>query len=616
MRRRLTRRALAAAILLMLAATGIAVASGASSTVNRTIADRDGDNRLEPAPGDDYLRRDELGTRTAVRPGLPLLTFGQFTDTHLVDEESPARVEFTDRLHGPFTSAYRPQEGLGLQVSDAMVREMANAVSPVTSERIEAVMTTGDNTDNTQCNETRWMIDIHDGAANGDPDSRSCLTDGLRPTSRQVDPNSGVEGSCGTVPDGSLYDGVRGDREYYEPDASDGEDGPGYSPREEQNLAEAQRSSTVRDFPGLFERMNEPFLPTGFKDLPWYGIFGNHDGLVQGNQNRNAALDALATGCVKVTGLRSGDLAAVAQDPRRLLPAVSAAIAAGLTRTVPQDPRRHLLLKREYMAQHFVTTGTPVGHGFTAENLASGQGNYAFSPKPGVRFVVLDSVSDAGGDGGNIDEAQFAWIRGELEVAEAARQLTLVFAHHTLETMNQAASPFPPGDNPPPPYGPVHLGEVSPQQPCSAELRGAEQTLKCLFLNHPTVIGYVTGHEHQNRIRAIPRSGVDGDEASGRTAGGFWQVTTASHIDWPQQSRLLDVVDNQDGSLSLWGTILDHDAPPNPGSAAGASQKQLASISRELSYNDPDARNGEDGRPDARGGEGDRNVELVVRDPR
>ena len=415
------------------------------------------------------------------------------------------------------------------------------------------------------------------------------------------------------MPDGSLYDGVRGGREYYEPDSSDGEDGPGYSPREAQNIAEAQRSSAVRDFPGLFERMNEPFNPYGFRDLPWYGIFGNHDGLVQGNQNRNVALDAIAVGCAKVEGLPAG----FPTDPAGLTEAIAdAAEDPSLTRTVPQDPRRHLLFKREYIAQHFVTTGTPVGHGFTAANLTSGNGNYAFSPKPGLRFVVLDSVSDAGGDGGNIDAEQFAWIRGELEAAGAARQLTLVFAHHTLETMDQAASPFPPGDNPPPPYGPVHLGEVSPQQPCSGEPRGAELTLKCLLLNHPTVIGYVTGHEHENRIRPVPRSGVDGDQASGRAAGGFWQITTASHIDWPQQSRLLDVVDNHDGSVSLWGTILDHDAPPEPGVGAGASQKQLASISRELSYNDPDARNGEDGRPDARGGEGDRNVELVVRDPR
>ena len=612
MRRRLPLRAvIAAALTLLLAAAGVAVAAGASSTADRTIADRDGDNRLELAPGDAYEQRSELGQRTAARPPQALWTFGQLTDIHVVDEESPARVEFLDRAGPPFTSAYRPHEGLGPQVADAMVREMADAVSPITGRRIDAVMTTGDNTDNTQCNETRWIIDILDGAANADP--RSCLPPGLRPTSRRIEPDSGVEGTCGTLPDGRRYDGVRGGHEYYEPDSSTGEDGPGYSPRQAENEAQAQRSSSVRDFPGLFERMNEPFLPTGFKDVPWYGIFGNHDALVQGNQNRNAALDAIATGCVKVTGLPAGT---PAPTPQGALDALRAALAdPSVTRTVPQDPRRHLLLKREYIQQHFVTSGSPVGHGFTQANLASGQGYYALRPRAGVRFVVLDSVSDAGSDGGNIDQTQFAWLDDQLAAADAAGELTLVFAHHTLETMDAAASPFPPGDNPPPPYAPVHLGERSPQSACPGDA-GADETVKCLFLRHPTVVGFITGHEHRNRIRAVPRSGVDGDQASGRADGGFWQVTTASHIDWPQQSRLLDLVANGDGTVSIWGTILDHDAPANPGAGGGTSPQRLASISRELSFNDPDAENGEDGRGDARGGEGDRNVELVVRDPR
>jgi 3',5'-cyclic AMP phosphodiesterase CpdA len=182
--------------------------------------------------------------------------FAQLTDTHVVDEESPLRVEFTDPLAGPFTSAYRAQEGLSAQVLDGMVDQVRNTVSPVTRRRLDLVMTTGDNTDNTQLNETRWMIDVMDGR-------------------QSVNPDSGVAGACG--PAG--YDGVRGGGRYYEPDASDGEDGRGYSPREAENA----RPSAMRDFPGLLERMNEPFRAGGFRDLPWYAVFGNHDGLVQGN---------------------------------------------------------------------------------------------------------------------------------------------------------------------------------------------------------------------------------------------------------------------------------------------------------------------------------------------
>jgi hypothetical protein len=287
------------------------------------------------------------------------------------------------------------------------------------------------------------------------------------------------------------------------------------------------------------------------------------------------------------------------------------------------------------------------------DQLALGQGYYSFNPKPDdpdkpgdqgapLKFIVLDSIAENGGDGGNIDEEQYQWLEEELDDSQARREQVMVFAHHTLDTMDQPpVSAFAPGDqggnmNPMVHFGtepqiPFLPGNRRPECPTRTAPDGAaNETLRCQFLRHPAVVGFVAGHEHENKVLPYER-----DPGAGPVEGGFWEIATAAHIDWPQQSRALDLVDNRDGSLSIFGTLLDHNSAPNPGGAPaprtageggpppspdgrGASPEsvtRLGSISRELSFNDPDSFNGEDGRPDARGGEGDRNVELLVRDP-
>ncbi len=125
-----------------------------------------------------------------------------------------------------------------------------------------------------------------------------------------------------------------------------------------------------------------------------------------------------------------------------------------------------------------------------------------------------------------------------------------------------------------------------------------------------TLPARVNRHEHQNRVTPYVRRGP-----TGAVSGGFWEITSASHIDWPQQSRLLEIVDNRNGTISIFGTAIDHAAPPSPDGRKLDSVARLAAISRELSFNDPDAANGEDGTLDARGGPQDRNAELLLRDP-
>ena len=57
----------------------------------------------------------------------------------------------------------------------------------------------------------------------------------------------------------------------------------------------------LAQYPGLMDRAQQPFTAAGL-EVPSYVAFGNHDGLVQGNQAANAAFEEVATGCMKPIG--------------------------------------------------------------------------------------------------------------------------------------------------------------------------------------------------------------------------------------------------------------------------------------------------------------------------
>ena len=128
--------------------------------------------------------------------------------------------------------------------------------------------------------------------------------------------------------------------------------------------------------------------------------------------------------------------------------------------------------------------------------------------------------------------------------------------------------------------------------------------LRAVLLAHPCVVAWLNGHTHVHAVTAV----TDGGGA------GFWQITTASHIDWPQQARIIEFLATAAG-LAIGCTVIDSAAAATyQGSADPAD---LAALARELAANDWQVRDliTADGGAGA-GTAADRNVVLAIDWPR
>lgn len=596
------------------------------STLEQTICGPDpvaacgdpetGFKTLKTTPGESYLLREELAAARAGREARrrSLIYLGQITDFQLADEESPAREERFDAepLAQLSNSGFRPHEALVPHAVEASIREMNRFLqSPVTQgdgsrARLANAVMTGDLADNMQFNETQWVRTLLEGGT--------------------VDPNSGVaDAPCNLLgldiriplpaDDPDNYTGVQDYDDYlldnalyYDPDSPLGvyanRDWPTYP----ANPATGK---------SLLDRAQDPFQAEGL-EVPSYVAFGNHDGLYQGTipafpplVTTGLTFEQTALGCIKpVYPLTDQDALLRGLS----LTDVITALQTGKAITVPPDPNRRFVDHPQFK-QLFQGGGQQDGHGFDyvdAGEEADSNGHaayYSFSPKPGIRYIVLDTLAEGvtllTGAGGNIDDPQFRWLAGELEDAERNGELVIAFGHHATGSLD-VANPDeislclglqanghdlnPSCDLDPRLSAPIHDGEE----------------LKQLFLAHPNVISYVAGHSHENQITPFPAA--DG-------SSGFWEIKSPAIADWPPQNRMIEVMDNRDGTLSIFGTLTDHGAPvdaPNSGTdLSGAGVETLASLAREFTFNDPQSPpEGPDGTL------ADRNVELILADPR
>lgn len=288
--------------------------------------------------------------------------------------------------------------------------------------------------------------------------------------------------------------------------------------------------------PGLLEAAQEPFHSPGL-DAPWYAAAGNHDLLVQGEVPPTPALEELATGNEL---LREIDPSfELPEGVRELTPElVETTLMAGLpgqTERVPADRKRRHLGSSELVRK------------LRAHSDAGGSGlrlDYTFDIGAHVRGIVLDLVARTGGSDGRVAPGQAEWLAKRIK--HAGRRWILVFSHQPI-----------------------------------ASAAGGQRLFDVLDRSR-RVVAVISGHTHRNLIE--PREG---------RAGGYWQISTASLADFPQQTRSIELVETARGvALRTW--MLD------------GSSDELSDTARALAYLDVQG-----GRPQGAEGEPtDRNVVL------
>jgi 3',5'-cyclic AMP phosphodiesterase CpdA len=166
--------------------------------------------------------------------------------------------------------------------------------------------------------------------------------------------------------------------------------------------------------------------------------------------------------------------------------------------------------------------------------------DYTVDLGPHVRAILIDTVDRAGSSRARINPTQLEWLRARLRTT----RWILVFSHNPL----------------------------------------TDEALAVLDAQ-PRVVASISGNSHKNRITR-------------RAATGYWQISTSSLADFPEQARMFRLRQTDDGvALETW--MVDHDSGG------------LAGISRELAYLDAQG-----GRPQQFAGKhADRNARLFLSAP-
>ncbi|MCU1553011.1 MAG: Metallophosphoesterase, family, partial [Arthrobacter sp.] len=449
--------------------------------------------RLAAGPPIETQVREDLCPRTSTpsrRTGL--VSFGHLTDSHVLDAANPGRLSFLwqylDFSDGyPNSGKFRPQDLLTVHVLDAAVRKL-NTVGhgPVSQRSLDCLVITGDVTNSFALSELSAAVGV-------------------------------FMGSPATSHPAGRYEGIQ-------------DHGPSplelsksvWHPEPESTLIPPDNWKTRHGFPtvpGFLSAAIKPITTEG-SHVPWYIGVGNHDEAGRPESGpvspRTAFIDTMRVGDRLPTRLPQG------MNPTEFWKTVRSSndreqqllIASLQSRKVSASKLRRAFSKSEFMDAWPQQPGqAKVGTGRNSDT----EPYYTFELSGDVLGIMLNTASPDGGTEAALDAAQADWLeeqlrsvsgrfydaKGRLTRSKADDRLVVLFGHHPLSAFAEKKQPSDDGSPP------LHRSAVLD-----------------LLTRFPNVVAWLNGHGHKHRV--VPHKPQ-------YELGGFWEITTASLIDYPQQ---------------------------------------------------------------------------------
>lgn len=351
-----------------------------------------GYSRILSAPGETETLRSELGGDPAALTrgrGRVLLRLLHVTDTHVMDAGSPARSDWvearaTEKKWHPLLHMARPHDLLANWGAAAFCA----AINTSAEDGTDAVIFTGDNTDNAQRNELDAFIALAGGGSFAFPyegPQRSSWADDSRSNDPLHHTPSGLWPFW--LPHGGMPD----------------------------------RFHSEFGFPrvnGLLDAASAPLSTPGV-GMAWLAALGNHDVMRQGTVFTTPEIERIAIGSWRALGGPVGfdpadPLAAYLEDPTLF--------SNGEPRfEVTADPGRRAVSDAE-------SVRTLAAAGAASGARRADDGTDFVHDTEHVRIIVLDTNHPTGHYQGSVGLAQLAWLDDRLR--EAQDRPVVVASHH------------------------------------------------------------------------------------------------------------------------------------------------------------------------------------------